>query len=517
MTTTASRQRRHEVLAMIPIVVKSIRQAVLCLQSPHVITRAVRRSVMIFAILAVSNTQAQPVEVAFEDEPVLDSLSLAPAALLSGPGFSVDTRAEIRGYMAHFILDTPLGQIPAESVEILAERAQEMPALQALDRVSRSDAFASATANRAMLTARTFGRVFMHPVDTLLEVPAGVARYIGGLVGKYQHQAQSVSDYAARHLGTNGNPYPPDVGPMTAARDTELVRARKNAASRVAAETRRELKRQIKYSQVKRDLAKNVGVDPYTRNPEIQERLDRLAWIGSSGDFITNAVFAAIGGTAGTILSNTGQINTIVWSADPDQLRDRIERRLDNHVSDPLLIRQFLRRGTFTPIQQIALADALDTLQPQGGCEALLELAMTANSELESRFLINALHMLVANVTPGSGRLRTIGAGLVWQTSSDEVILPLPVDYLSWTQPFATFVDRAEFRDLRKSVLIGGNATPTAEEGLRSFGWKVSDRVRWTNAPVYADAQRVAERPLAKTATFPLDANRDRNRNSTQR
>ncbi|MEO8460110.1 MAG: hypothetical protein ABI451_06255 [Dokdonella sp.] len=472
------------------------------------------------AVFAVHNAQARSIDIPFEDEPVLDSLSLAPTSLLSGPGFSVDSRVEIRGYMAHFILDTPIGPIPAESVEILAERAQEMPALQALDRVSRSDAFASATANRAMLTARTFARVFMHPVDTLLEVPAGVARYVGGLVSKYQHQAQSVSDYAARHLGTNGNPYPSDLGPMTAARDTDSMRERKNGATRVAAETRRELKRQIKYSSVKRDLAKRLGIDTYTRNPEIEERLDRLAWIGSSGDFITNAAFSAIGGTAGTILSNTGQINTIVWSADPDQLRDRIERRLGNHVSDPLLIRQFLRRGVFTPTQQIALADALDTLQPQRGCEALLELAMTANSELESRFLINALRMLVAAVPTASGSLHTIGAGLVWQTKNGEVILPLPVDYLSWTQPFAAFADRAEFRDPPKSVLIGGQMTPAAEQGLRALGWKVSDRVRWPDAPVYADVRRVSDPPLAKTVMFPLAADRDhdgnRNRSSTQ-
>jgi len=46
-----------------------------------------------------------------EEEPVVDSASQVRPALLSGPGFSVDPYVELRGYMAHFTLDTPLGAL----------------------------------------------------------------------------------------------------------------------------------------------------------------------------------------------------------------------------------------------------------------------------------------------------------------------------------------------------------------------------------------------------------------------
>src|SRR5690606_7157015 len=110
----------------------------------------------------------------------------------------------------------------------------------------------------------------------------------------------STSDRAARKLGTDGEAYPRDDGPMTEAREIEREEAdkdpdkkKKRWYSSVTSEVEREVKRQIKYGQVKRELAEKLGIDPYTSNPYIRERLDSLAWIGSSGRY---AASAALGG-----------------------------------------------------------------------------------------------------------------------------------------------------------------------------------------------------------------------------
>jgi hypothetical protein len=428
-----------------------------------------------------------------EEEAVVDAVSLVRPALLSGPGFSVDPQVELRGYMAHFTLDTPFGPLHADSVEILAEREAELPALDALDKATRSDAFARAAGNRFVATGKMLGKIVMHPIDTMLGIPAGVARYFGNRLKKIGTQAQTLSDRTARTFGTHGNPYPADDGPMTDARADNgdaapKSKPRKHWYTRVSSEAEREIKRQLKYSEVKRDLARQLGIDPYSGNPYVQERLSALAWVGTGGNFSAGAVLGAAGGTGAVVLSNGTKINDVVWKLSPDDLRARNADRLRAYCRDELLIRQFLRRGAFSPSLQTGFIDALDQLKPADGGDALLELGMTAGSGLEARFLVNGLRLTARHLGARAkgGSLRPVGAGLAYLSSDGELVLPLPVDRLSWTEQVQAFVDREEFRVTGKTVLIGGEATLAARRGLTERGWNIVVRAPWPGAPPYA-------------------------------
>ncbi|MBN8481216.1 MAG: hypothetical protein J0L88_06440 [Xanthomonadales bacterium] len=422
---------------------------------------------------------------AHEDEPVLDAASFAPPALLSGPGFQVDPHVEIRGYMARFTLDTPVGTLHADSVEILADRVAELPALEALDEVTRSQAFTQAAVDTASTTAKGIGQVLRHPIDTLAGIPAGVARYFGRRLAKLGDQAQRLSDRAAVRLGTDGAKYPRDDGPMTdadaiarAQADADDSERGKRWVDRAGAELERELKRQADYGQVRRRLAEQLGIDPYTTNPPVRERLDRLAWVGSGGRFAANAAIGAIGGSGALVITHGRRLNEIVWKLDPESLRERNHERLRAYCRDELLMRQFLRRGTFSPTLQTALADALDALRPRAGGDALLELGMTANSELEARFVVNALQMVAHALGERAhgGRLVPVGAGLAYDSVDGERVLPLPVDYLAWTGEVERFLDRDEFRSPSKRVLVRGDATLRSQRELTRRGWSIAVR-----------------------------------------
>jgi len=427
---------------------------------------------------------------ATEEEPVLDAASLVQPALLSGPGFSVDPHVELRGYMAHFTLDTPFGPLQAQSVEILAEREAELPALEALDRVTRSDAFLHAAGDRIGSTAQSLARIVLHPVDTVLGIPAGVARYFRDRAAKLADRAQALSDRAAKQLGTSGDTYPAADGPMTDARTDGDAAAKPGRRwyGGIAREAGREVKRQIRYGAAKRAIAERLGLDPYTRNPLVQERLSALAWVGSGGDFGVGTALGAIGGVGADVLDHGGRINEIVWKRSPDDLRERNEEHLLAYCSDHLLVRQFLRRGTFTPTLQTAFVDALDALQPGDGCNALLELGMTAAADLEARFLVNALRLVHARLGAGAekGRLVPIGAGLAVVTSDGALVLPLPVDRLSWTDEVRGFFDRPEFRVRDRTVLIGGDASLAARRALTARGWSIVASAWHGDAPPYA-------------------------------
>jgi hypothetical protein len=436
---------------------------------------------ILFAALLVSPLRASTAPN-YEVEPVLGAASFASPSLLSGPGYDVDSHVEIRGYMARFTIDTQVGPIQAESVEILGDRIAEIPALEALDRLSHSQAFLDAADSSVTSTAKGLGQVLRHPIKTLVGIPAGVARYFGLRLRKIGKQAQSLSDRAARELGTEGNPYPRDDGPMTETR--AIDRAEANAKpgagdhawyARAGKETEREIKRQLKYGTVRRELAERLGIDPYTSNSYLRERLDQLAWAGSGGHYAATTALGSIGGIGAIALANGSQLNEIVWKLDPDQLRDLNAQRLRRYCSDQLLMRQFLRRGVFTPTLQTAMLDSLDQLQPDRGGDALLELAMTAQSELEARYIVNALSLVAGRLGPRAhaGRLLTIGAGIAYDSADGERILPLPVDYLTWTDEVAGFIDNEELRSARKTLLVSGKATMRSQQELTSRGWNI--------------------------------------------
>src|SRR5574338_336658 len=133
---------------------------------------------------------------AFESEPVLKAPLLVQAPLLSGPDFRVVPEVAVRGYMANFLIDTKFGPMRADSVEMLANRIGELPAMEALDEASRSGAFATALAARAKKPGSAIVNVVTHPVDSITGLPRGVARYRGAPWDKRRGRAQPA---AARH------------------------------------------------------------------------------------------------------------------------------------------------------------------------------------------------------------------------------------------------------------------------------------------------------------------------------
>ncbi|MGB0134123.1 hypothetical protein, partial [Dokdonella sp.] len=307
-------------------------------------------------LLALTSGSQQVRAISYEPEPVLGVTEFVQPALMSGPGYTLDPHVEIRGYMAHFILDTPQGPVRAESVEILADRVAEMPALEALDAMTHSQAFLAAATDSVSRTGNGLSQVLMHPIATLAGIPSGIARYFGRRADKLGRQAQSLSDRTAKELGHAGDPYSRADGPMTETRDITQTEARRlqtdtggNWVQGAGNELARELKRQIKYSQIQRELAERLGIDPYTSNPQLRDRLEQLAWAGSGGRYAAGAALASIGGVGGIILDKGSQLNELVWKLDGPELREFNAERLEQHCRDSFLMRQFLRRGVFTP------------------------------------------------------------------------------------------------------------------------------------------------------------------------
>lgn len=426
----------------------------------------------------------------FENEPTLDAAAIVQPALLSAPNATVAPRATVHGYMARFDLATPFGPVAAESVELLAIRQAEIPAIETLERVSRSAAFADALGERFRKTGKSVWQVVTHPIATITGLPSGVARYFRKQVDSWTGRAQSLSDRAARELGADGDPFRAPQAPMSSAREAlpgaSGEKPDKPWYGSAGKEVGREIKRQLDYNKMRRQMARRLGVDPSSSNPQLRDRLDALAWAAVGGNFSGGAALDAVGGTAADVISVGGRLNSLVWELDEDNLRERNHQRLTRWCSDEFSVRQFLRRGGFNDSLRTALADELDALKPARGCNDLIEIGAGTRSELEARYLVNALRLIRREGAQG-GELFVVGAALAWRGSDGRLLLPLPLDWLSWTQDMAEFFAAPQFRVEDKSVLVGGDASTAAQRALALRGWHLQLRAPYEGAPPYAE------------------------------
>lgn len=437
------------------------------------------------ACLALAGT-ARATAGAFEAEPQLDAADLVAAALLSGPGYTVEPKAQVLGYQARFHIRTAYGEIPAESVEMLALRIAEMPAVEAIHATSISQVLAQSAVDTATDSGAALLRIARHPIRTAAGLPRGVATYFGRKLRQWRERAGKLGDKAWQRIGQDGNPYRNAEGPMTATRVGDAPARAWHDKPRK--ELIRLAKGELDFGRARRAWAQALGIDPGTSNPLIAPRLDALAWSAVGGSQVASLGMGRLGVTATRTLSEAARIDDAVWTLDPIDLRARNRARISPWCTDDTLLRRFLRHGAFGPSLQTALVEQVRALAPASGCEALLETALMAGTEQEARFVVNAIALLRQHAGDAArgGDLVPVGATLAFRATDGELLLPLPVDHLAWTQETQTFFDRNTLRDARRSVLVTGAISLRAQRELTARGFSLVPHLPYPGAPDYA-------------------------------
>lgn len=422
----------------------------------------------------------------FEAEPELDAADLVRASLLSGPGYTVAPKAQVLGYQARFVVRTAHGEIPAESVEMLAVRVAEMPAVEAIHDASVSRVLAQSAADTAKDSGSALWQVVRHPIRTVKGVPQGVARYFGRKWRQLAERASKLGDKAWQRIGQDGNPYRNADGPLTATRVGDAPyrawyhKPRKELGSLAKGE--------LNYGRARRAWAEALGIDPGTSNPLIAPRLNALAWSAVGGGRIGGLALGQLGGAVTGALGDAGRVNEAVWQLDPVDLRARNRARIATWCHDDTLLRRFLRHGPFGGARQTALVEQVRDLQPASGCDALLETALMAGTEQEARFVVNAIALLNRHLGDAAhgGDLVPVGATLAFRAPDGELLLPLPVDHLAWTEEMQDFFDANGVRGAKRTALVTGAISLRAQRELTDRGFSLVPHLPYPGAPDYA-------------------------------
>ena len=395
--------------------------------------------------LAATPAVAQP---AYQTPPVLRARELLPPDMLAGTHFQVDDLVPTDGFLGHFTLRSGFGTFVVPGRELLRIRIAELPAIEHLETQSKTDVFLQAAGNAAERPVEAVVSLVTDPVDTIQGIPQGISRFFDRVELGAQRVAQAASDPTK----------------------TDQQRA-EQTAQRIGSATITALG----FEQVRRQLAKGVGVDPYTTNPVLEKKLTDMAWVAFSGrlgvDVLTSAFVP--GSTAISGLSFTHDLVYDTPAADLIVLNR--QKMLAMGASDAQA-QALLNNRWFSLSVLTTLVTELERLDGVGGRPYVLALAATVTKEEEARFLAAAVDVLTRLNVGGVPIRRVITRGTVIGIAADgAVVVPAPVDYLSWTERVGRFTARADLRAARRGIWLSGRMSGAAQQGFSARGWTVHD------------------------------------------
>lgn len=422
----------------------------------------------------------------FESEPALAAADLVIPALLNGPGYRVRPAAAVHGLQASFVIETAWGELRAESVELLAIRVGEIPALEALYSESVTQALVKSGAMAVTAPIRAVVNVAREPETSLRGLPMGVWRFFSERVIKLARQAQRLGSRADQRISHDGSPYDDADAPLTATRRAET--AEDSWFGNIGEEVGRLAKSELGFGSAKRALAARLGVDPYSGNPVLRERLDKLAWAATVGKLGVGQAMGLLDPLVTTTLDTASTVNRVVLELPIEDLRQRNDEALAPHCADEDQRFQFLHFARFSPTLQTELTDRIAAMRITAGCSDVLDTALMAQNEVEARYVVNTLKLTQAYLGERAegGTWIGLGAVLSYQTRDGERVLPLPVDYLSWTADTARwFAQQALWRHPQRSVISNGQISVQAQRALTSAGWSLMTGLSYPGSPPY--------------------------------
>ena len=387
----------------------------------------------------------------FEQPPVVNISELLAVSMQSGPGFQVGQQVVTNGAMGQYtivanadVFHADAGTYQVESLDLLKIRLSEIPAITQLDNVSNSAVFAKALASSAERPVEDAAQMVIHPMDTVTGLPSGVGQFFG----RVSLGAKQIASTASNSFGSGAAAGEAGNATLTA----------------------------LGYDQVRRDLARKLHVDPYTSDPILTKKLNHVAWVMFSARLMVNtAISVAVPGSM--LITGVEFTDDLVYQTPKGDLVLLVENKLKKIGLSKEEIAAFSHNSAIPLSLQVTAVHNLETLGKIPGRRAAAVALSNVMTEYQARFLVTSLRMLNQWNQQKSPITRIQVPGvLVARDQNGAVIMPAPVDYVSWTQRIAGFATDPQLLGLQNRVLwITGKMTPLARQQLVTNGWTVRE------------------------------------------
>jgi hypothetical protein len=446
------------------------------------------------SILAVAFLLIPPfcAGAAYEPPPTLQASEFLPPDWLRGDHHRIDPDIPTDGFLTRITIQSDFGTFHTAGPGILGVRLREIHALAALRELGEGNGFVSGIRDSAEDTGESLRQLAVEPATTLGGIPNGIRRLFESAYRSAKTQRQKKTE---EQQGSSGDiaqaPGPgaalPGRATAGASSSEEPVQGSSAGAGQAAANA-------LGFQDARRDLAKRLGVDPYTTNAVLSAKLDEVAWSAFAGHLSVRVATMFVPG--GFVLSTSSNLADLVWDSRPGDLQIEIERSLAAMGVEQDSIDRLLRHRWYSLSMQVALAWALEQLDGVRGRSRVMPLALSVTSEAQARFVVQSL-LMTARAHRMAEPLDSLDVAwtVVARDRSGRLVVTLPVDYLSWNPTIETFVQRQAPPARRRTLHIAGLATAYSRLKLEQYGWEVVENSRLF-VPVLGYREiRPAERP----------------------
>src|ERR1043166_3105336 len=388
-------------------------------------------------------------EAVFEELPELKASEILKPELLKGPHYVVRDPVPTGAGMNQFTIDSDFGVFEADGNEMLLQRLKEIDAIARLREVSRTDEFKKSLLAAAKSPLNSAKNIARDPAQAISNVPKGIMKFLGRAKDTVENVGKGGTD---------------DAGGGSRMKDA------------------------VGYSDKKRKIALEMGIDPYTTNTVLQKQLDDLAWVSWAGGFSFSVSTLPISGAAGAVLTVTNVNSTVEdllrekSPSELEQINRATFRSMGASASDT---ERILHGGAFTPTQATRFAVHLKALKGVANRGAFVKVAaQKSTTEADALFCVyTAALMNQINEKMPIARIVMLRNFPICVAKDGTIIVALQWDYAAWTAGASSFTDEvqklAEKSDQNTHVSVGlsGEVSPRLREELEKRGMTVQDRL----------------------------------------
>ena len=236
----------------------------------------------------------------------------------------------------------------------------------------------------------------------------------------------------------------------------------------------------VGYEKARRQLARELRVDPYSTNLELQERLDAMAWAYWGGRFATGFALPS-----NELVGFVADVDNLVWARHPKDLEVENRKQLTAMGQAGDVVNAFFDHLYYTVSDRARIVASLVALEGVADREQFLEMAVTADSRLTGEFYRRSAAMLAISHarSPFERIVAPTDRLLFALRQSGELLLFLAVDHAAWTDTLDLLVGGVE-REARKNgfegtivLVLAGDLTEQARREIEAVGWVVET---WT-------------------------------------
>jgi len=388
-------------------------------------------------------------EAAFEELPELKASEILKPELLKGPHYVMRDPVATASGMNQFTIDSDFGLFEADGNEMLIQRLKEIDAIARLRDVSRTDAFKKSLVAAAKSPLNSAKNIARDPAQAISNVPKGIMKFLG----RAKETVQNVGKGSGEDEGEGSR-----------------------------------LKDVMGYSDKKRKIALQMGIDPYSTNTVLQKELDDVAWASWAGGFTFSVATFPVSGPIGAALTVTNLNSTVDQllreksPSELEQINRATFRAMGASASD---IERILHGGAFTPTQSTTFAVNLKSLKGVANRGAFVKIAaQKSTTEADALFCVHtaALMNQIHEKIP-IARITMLHDFPICVAKDGTIVVALQWDYAAWTSGAGSFTNDVQKLAAQSGktpnvfVALSGQVSPRLRQELEMRGFTLHDRL----------------------------------------